>query len=59
MLIITHKYTIIHGCVGKKIALLQTLGSCRLEQFANMLFLALAVHFIIFCLSLCSKLSAI
>jgi hypothetical protein len=48
MLILTHKYTIIHGCVGKKIALLQTLVSCRLERFANVLFLALAVHFIVF-----------
>ena len=32
MVIITHKYTIIHGCVGKKAALLQTLVSCRLER---------------------------
>lgn len=59
MVIITHKYTIIHGCVGKRTALLQTLVSCRLERFSNMPFLALAVHFIVFFLSLCSKLSAV
>jgi len=51
MLIITHKYTIINGCVGKKTAqfdkliatLLQTLVLCRLARFANVLFRALAV----------------
>ncbi len=48
MLIITHKYTIIHGCVGKKTALLQTLVLCRLVRFANVLFCPLAVHYIAF-----------
>ena len=60
MLIITHKYTIIHGCVGKKTAqfdkliamLLQTLVSRRLVWFVpikiGMLFCALAVHYITF-----------
>jgi len=45
------------GCVGKKTALLQILDVCRLVRFANVLFCALA--FIIFFLSLSSKLSAV
>jgi len=56
MLVTTHKYTIIHGCVGKKTAqfdkltasLLQTLVLCLLVRFANVLFCALAVHYIAF-----------
>ena len=45
------------GCVGKKTALLQILVVCLLVRFANVLFCALA--FIIFFLSLSSKLSAV
>jgi len=29
MIIIKHKYTTIHGCVGKKTALLQAEASCK------------------------------
>lgn len=48
MLVNIHKYTIIHGCVGKKTALLQTSVVRRLVRFANVLFCALAVQYIVF-----------
>jgi hypothetical protein len=60
MLIITYKYTIIHGCAGKKtalfdkliITLLQTLVSCRLVRLVPIkigtLFCTLAVYSIAF-----------
>jgi hypothetical protein len=48
LLIKKPKDTNIRGCVGKKTALLQTSVVCRLVRFANVLFCALAVHFIVF-----------
>jgi hypothetical protein len=47
-------------CFGKKTALLQAEASVCVLGLANVLFCALAVHFIVFSfLSLCSKLSAV
>jgi hypothetical protein len=59
LLIKKPKDTIIGGCVGKKTAqfdkliatLLQTSVVCRLVWFANVLFCALAVLFIVFSFS--------
>jgi len=48
MLVNIHKYTIIRGCVGKKTALLQTSVVRWLVRFANVLFCAVAVHYIVF-----------
>jgi hypothetical protein len=67
LLIKNPKDTIIGGCIGKKTAqfdkliatLLQTSVVCRLVRFANVLFCAWAVHYIVFFLSLSSKLSAV
>jgi len=44
MLIIKHKYTIIHGCVGKKTAFLQAEASACVSELANVRFCALAIH---------------